>query len=103
MVRVRGSPPERLSGTTVARIVVVVVVQPRPCYLCKGTHFRNFAGTTRGILILANEVLLEMETFVLGAAQQWRHGCVLARHGDMGACWVRAGQQWRHGCALGGC
>ena len=39
----RGSPPERLSGTTVARIVVVVVVvvvQPRPCYLCKGSHFR---------------------------------------------------------------
>ena len=26
LVRVRGSPPERLSGTTVARIVVVVVV-----------------------------------------------------------------------------
>ena len=40
LVRVRGSPPERLSGTTVARIVVVVVVQPRPCYVCKGTHFR---------------------------------------------------------------
>ena len=36
IVRVRGSPPERLSGTTVARILVVVVVQPRPCRVCKG-------------------------------------------------------------------
>ena len=34
----------------------------------------------------------------VGVGQQWRHWCVLARNGDMGACWVGVAQQWRHEC-----
>ena len=30
-------------------------------------------------------------------------GWVLASNGDMGVCLLGAGQQWRHGCVLGGC
>ena len=55
--------------------VVVVVVRPRPCYICKGTHFRALLVE---FSFCPMEILLEIETFVLGAAQHWRHGRVLA-------------------------
>ena len=92
----RGSPPERFSGTTVGRIVVVgslpalfsnKLVRERP-----HGHV-TFArepiwGTTRGVFMPAK------------AHSLW---WVLSSNGDMGACWVAADQQCRYGCVLGGC